>query len=108
MIWCAPGSLLLPLSLPTALVVLPLVGLVLNGTSSVLYGTIAEFASPERRTQAFAIFYTGGSVAGATGPILSGLLGDAVGLPIALSAVSRIALTTVPMVWALRSAFRAS
>ena len=42
----------------------------LNGTSSVLYGTIPEFVSPERRTHAFAIFYTGGSVAGATGPLL--------------------------------------
>ena len=97
---------LLPLSLPLALVLLPLVGLMLNGTSSVLYGTIPEFVSPERRTHAFAIFYTGGSVAGATGPLLAGLLGDAVGLPIALAAVSCIALTTVPMVWALRPAFR--
>jgi predicted MFS family arabinose efflux permease len=97
---------LLPPTLPVALVLLPVVGLMLNGTSSVLYGTIPEFVSPERRTHAFAIFYTGGSVAGATGPILSGLLGDAVGLPIALAAVSCIALTTVPMVWALRPAFR--
>ena len=97
---------LLPLSLPLALVLLPLVGLMLNGTSSVLYGTIPEFVSPERRTHAFAIFYTGGSVAGATGPLLAGLLGDAVGLPIALAAVSCIALTTLPMVWALRPAFR--
>lgn len=98
--------ILLPLSLPVALVLLPAVGLMLNGTSSVLYGTIPEFVSPERRTHAFAIFYTGGSVAGATGPILSGLLGDAVGLPVALAAVSCIALTTVPLVWALRPAFR--
>jgi MFS family permease len=97
---------LLPLSLPLALVLLPAVGLMLNGTSSVLYGTIPEFVSPERRTHAFAIFYTGGSVAGATGPFAAGLLGDAVGLPIALAAVSCIALTTVPMVWALRPAFR--
>jgi MFS transporter, FSR family, fosmidomycin resistance protein len=97
---------LLPLSLPLALVLLPIVGLMLNGTSSVLYGTIPEFVSPQRRTHAFAIFYTGGSVAGATGPLLAGLLGDAVGLPIALAAVSCIALTTVPMVWALRPAFR--
>jgi MFS family permease len=99
---------LLPLSLPLALVLLPAVGLMLNGTSSVLYGTIPEFVSPERRTHAFALFYTGGSVAGATGPLVSGLLGDAVGLPIALAAVSCIALTTVPMVWALRPAFRSS
>ena len=52
----------------------------LNGTSSVLYGTIPEFVSAERRTHAFAVFYTGGSVAGATGPFLFGLLGDLIGL----------------------------
>ena len=69
--------LLLPLSLPLALVLLPAVGLMLNGTSSVLYGTVPEFVSPEKRTHAFAIFYTGGSVAGATGPLISGFVGDA-------------------------------
>ena len=98
--------LLLPLSLPFVLVLLPAVGLMLNGTSSVLYGTVPEFVSPERRTHAFAVFYTGGSVAGATGPLLAGLLGDATSLPFALTVVACIALTTVPMVWALRPAFR--
>ena len=96
----------LPLSLDFALVLLPVVGLMLNGTSSVLYGTVPEFVSPEKRTRAFAIFYTGGSVAGATGPLLFGLLGDVVGLATALVAVACVALTTVPMVWALRPAFR--
>lgn len=98
----------LPLSLDFALVLLPVVGLMLNGTSSVLYGTVPEFVSPEKRTRAFAIFYTGGSVAGATGPLLFGLLGDVVGLATALVAVACVALTTVPMVWALRPAFRDS
>src|SRR6185369_16307434 len=36
---------LLPLSLTPALILLPLVGLMLNGTSSVLYGTIPEFVT---------------------------------------------------------------
>lgn len=94
----------LPLSLDVALLLLPAVGLVLNGTSSVLYGTIPEFVSPERRTKAFAVFYTGGSVAGATGPLLFGLFGDVVGLTIALVTVACVALTTLPMVWALRPA----
>ncbi|CAN5883361.1 MFS transporter [soil metagenome] len=98
--------LLLAPTLPVVLVLLPAVGLMLNGTSSVLYGTIPEFVSPEKRPHAFAVFYTGGSVAGATGPLVSGLLGDVVGLPIALAAVACIALTTVPMVWVLRPAFR--
>jgi MFS family permease len=97
--------LLLPLPLLAALALLPAVGLMLNGTSSVLYGTIPEFVSPERRTHAFAVFYTGGSIAGATGPFAFGLLGDAVGLDTALTAVACVALTTVPMVWALRPAF---
>ncbi len=95
----------LPLPLDYALLLLPAVGLMLNGTSSVLYGTIPEFVSPERRTKAFAVFYTGGSVAGATGPLLFGLLGDVIGLTTALVAVACVALTTVPMVWALRPAF---
>ncbi|MFI4999861.1 MAG: MFS transporter [Reyranellales bacterium] len=97
---------LLPLSLTTALALLPLVGLMLNGTSSVLYGTIPEFVSTERRTHAFAVFYTGGSVAGATSPFLFGLLGDHIGLTPALAIVTCVALTTVPLVWALRPAFR--
>ena len=96
----------LPLQLDLALVLLPAIGLMLNGTSSVLYGTVPEFVSPERRTRAFAIFYTGGSVAGATGPLLFGLLGDRIGLATALAVVACVALTTVPMVWALRPAFR--
>ena len=96
----------LPLSLDIALVLLPAIGLMLNGTSSVLYGTVPEFVSPEKRTHAFAVFYTGGSVAGATGPLLFGLLGDVIGLTAALAVVASVALTTVPMVWMLRPAFR--
>jgi MFS family permease len=50
---------LLPLSLPLALILLPVVGLMLNGTCRCSTHR-AEFVSPARRTHAFAIFYTGG------------------------------------------------
>jgi MFS family permease len=99
---------LLPLALTPSLALLPLVGLMLNGTSSVLYGTIPEFVKPERRTHAFAVFYTGGSIAGAASPFLFGVLGDAIGLSPALACVSAVALLTVPMVWALRPAFHST
>ena len=95
---------LLPLDLTSALIILPLVGLMLNGTSSVLYGTVPEFVSPAKRTHAFAVFYTGGSIAGAIGPFAFGLLGDAIGLVPTMSVVACVALITVPMVWALRPA----
>ena len=97
---------ILPLSLTPTLVLLPLVGVMLNGTSSVLYGTIPEFVTVERRTHAFAVFYTGGSIAGASSPFLFGLLGDFIGLQPALVGVGALALLTVPLVWALRPAFR--
>jgi predicted MFS family arabinose efflux permease len=97
---------ILPLSLTPALVLLPLVGVMLNGTSSVLYGTIPEFVTVERRTHAFAVFYTGGSIAGATSPFLFGLLGDFIGLQPALIGVGALALLTVPLVLSLRPAFR--
>lgn len=96
----------LPLPLVATMALLPLVGLMLNGTSSVLYGTVPEFVSAEKRTHAFAVFYTGGSVAGAAAPILFGILGDQFGLIHALVCVASLALLTVPMVWALRPAFR--
>jgi MFS transporter, FSR family, fosmidomycin resistance protein len=99
---------LLPLSLTPALALLPLVGVMLNGTSSVLYGTIPEFVKVERRTHAFAVFYTGGSVAGAAAPFLLGLLGDHIGLSPALVGVGVLALLTVPLVAALRPAFRST
>jgi MFS family permease len=99
---------ILPLSLTPALALLPIVGVMLNGTSSVLYGTIPEFVTVERRTHAFAVFYTGGSIAGATSPFLFGLLGDHIGLQPALAGVGALALLTVPLVWALRPAFRST
>jgi FSR family fosmidomycin resistance protein-like MFS transporter len=99
---------ILPLSLTPALILLPLVGVMLNGTSSVLYGTIPEFVTAERRTHAFAVFYTGGSIAGASSPFLFGLLGDFIGLQPALVGVGALALLTVPLVWALRPAFRST
>ncbi len=95
---------LLPLPLEAALVLLPLVGIALNGTSSVLYGSVPELVEPSRRQRAFGIFYTGTIGAGAVSPALYGLLGDAVGVPSALMVVAAVVLLTLPITLALRPA----
>src|SRR5262249_60497891 len=50
---------LLPLPLEACYALLPLIGVALNGTSSVLYGSVPAFVAPERRARAFSLFYTG-------------------------------------------------
>ena len=88
---------LLPLPLEAALVLLPVIGIALNGTSSVLYGSVPELVEPDKRTRAFSIFYTGTIGSGAVAPALYGLLGDAIGVPIALMVVAGICLLTLPL-----------
>lgn len=95
---------LLPLPLEPALALLPLVGIALNGTSSVLYGSVPDLVPPERRTRAFGIFYTGTIGAGAVSPAVFGLLGDAISVPVALTAVAAMALLTLPIISVLRPA----
>ena len=93
---------LLPLPLYAALVLLPVVGVALNGTSSVLYGSVPDLVAPEKRQRAFGIFYTGTIGAGAVSPALYGVLGDAVGVPTALTVVAAVVLLTLPITLALR------
>src|SRR5256714_15139807 len=61
---------LLPLPLFAGLAVLPLIGMALNGTSSVLYGTVPELVAPERRQRAYSIYYTVGGCLAAAAPVL--------------------------------------
>ncbi len=64
---------LLPLPLEFALVLLPVIGVALNGTSSVLYGSVPLLVTPEERTRAFSVFYTGTIGSGAIAPIFMAL-----------------------------------
>jgi len=95
---------LLPLPLEGAMVLLPVVGVALNGTSSVLYGSVPDLVAPEKRARAFGVFYTGTIGAGAVSPALYGLLGDAVGVPSALMVVAAFVLVTLPLTLMLRPA----
>ena len=91
--------LVLPL-LPT-LLVLPLLGVMLNCTSSVLYGTVPELAPREHTERAFALFYTGTIGSGAISPILYGVLGDHIGINGATIATAIAALATIPLAFVL-------
>ena len=97
---CIVAVMYLPLAL--AMVLLPILGMMLNGTSSVLYGTVPELSAPERTERAFAIFYTGTIASGALSPVLYGFLGDRIGVHGATYATALTALAIFPLALALR------
>ena len=97
---CIAGMTAVPLR--GAFFLAPLLGLALNGTSSVLYGSVPELVPDERRSQAFSVFYTASMGSGAITPSLFGLLGDAAGVRWTILIVAFIALATLPLTLPLR------
>jgi MFS family permease len=93
-------SLLLPLG--PALVLLPFLGVVLNGTSSVLYGTVPDLARKGEVGRAFALFYTGVMGAGGLAPIAYGAIADHSSRAVGVVAAAITAAVVIPMVLALR------
>jgi MFS transporter, FSR family, fosmidomycin resistance protein len=89
------------------LIVLPLLGIVLNGTSSVLYGTVPELSDGDTG-RAFAVFYTSVIGAGGIAPILYGTLADHSSRSAAVLASAATAALIVPLVLVLRPHLRSS
>jgi MFS family permease len=96
--------LLLTLPLGACLVALPVLGVALNGTSSVLYGSVADLVSSDRRARSYAIFYTLGIGASALAPFAYGLLGDWGGVRLTLTVVACVVFLTLPFTLPLRAA----
>src|SRR5207253_5688467 len=98
---------LLPLSLEFGLLLLPVIGVALNGTSSVLYGSVPLLVTPENRTRAFSVFYTGTIGSGAIAPAIYGVVGDNFGVATALLVIAAVVLITLPLSLVLRPALSA-
>jgi len=96
------GILLLAvLPLPYIYLFLPFLGAALNGTSSVLYGTVADFVDPDRIARAFGLFYTFVIAAAAVAPPIMGRVSDLLGVDNSIRLIGCIALSTVPMAFVL-------
>lgn len=90
------------LPLEGLMVMLPLLGLVLNGTSSVLYGAVPDLAGAGKREQAFALFYTGTIGGGALAPVVFGGVGDVLGVPVAVMVLAGVLSVTLPLAWVVQ------
>jgi MFS transporter, FSR family, fosmidomycin resistance protein len=99
-------AILLVLILPlfVCLALMPILGVMLNGTSSVLYGTVPELAPNGREARAFGFFYTVTIGADAIAPTLYGVVADAVGLSGTILLVTVVVLLILPLLAVLRPA----
>jgi MFS family permease len=97
-------SALLVLPLSVCLVLMPVLGIVLNGTSSVLYGTVPELTPSGHEARAFGLFYTVTIGADAIAPTLYGRVADAVGLSGTILLVAVVVLLILPLLAVLRPA----
>jgi MFS family permease len=93
---------MLGVSLRPALMLCPLLGIALNGTSSVLYGTVPELVPEDRRNKAFAFFYTCTIGSGGIAPLIYGAIGDFAGIKSAVALTAITVLAVIPLTLPLR------
>jgi MFS family permease len=94
---------ILVLPLEVLFVLLPFFGIALNGVTTVTYGSVPVVVTPEQRTHAFSVFYTGTLGALAVAPAVSGLVSDLIGVPNALLVVAGLTIAAIPLALVLRS-----
>ena len=82
---------------PVIWILLPMVGVVLNGTSSVLYATVAEIIPPTSRSRGYGLYYAITLGSGAISPMVCGLLTDLLGLPVTIMGTALLVLLTLPL-----------
>ena len=76
---------------------LPILGVFLNGTSSIIYGTVPEVTEAEKHSRAFGFIYTLGSVCGIVGPLAYGFLADFFSLQTTMIVIAGMVLFTIPL-----------
>ena len=87
-----------------AYILLPVLGLALQGSSSITYATVSDLVRSDRQSRGFAVIYTVASAASIAGPIAFGVVGDRFGLEPAMLAMAVVVLLPVPLSALLRQA----
>ena len=80
-----------------------ILGIGLNGTSSVLYGIVAKISSPETRGKSYGIYYTSTEVGVAIAPVLFGFMADTYSLNFSMIGISIISLLVIFLSIKIRS-----
>ncbi len=83
---------------------LPLVGVFLQGSSSITYGTVSNLVHKNQQSRGFSIIYTIASSASFIGPAIFGLIIDLRGFKVMMTIMAMMTLFTLPLCYLLKLA----
>ena len=81
----------------TVIPLLVLLGIGLNGTSSILYATVAEYVPAHRRARYYGFFYTTNEIGTVIAPIAYGVLADALNLSATMLIMGGVTAMILPV-----------
>ena len=85
-----------------AFCLLPLLGVCLQGSTSITYGAVGDLVHKDKVSRGFSIIYSVSSLSGLFGPIAFGLFSDNYGIEATMVAMSAISLLAIPPIILLR------
>ena len=85
------------------LILLPVIGLAIQGTSTVTYGSVPEFFDNDRHSRGYALIYTVSSSSSVAGPFLAGALADISSLDTMIWVLALVATLSLPLSRVLRT-----
>jgi predicted MFS family arabinose efflux permease len=85
------------LPVAAAYAMLPVLGMFLQGSSSVIYGTVTDLFRAERQARGFSLIYTSSNTASVTAALALGLVSDAFGLGVTLMVLAGLTALTLPL-----------
>ena len=88
---------MLPVQIPVMLLLLVALGIGLNGTSSILYATVAEYVPASRRGRFYGSFYTTNEVGTVIAPIGYGRIADMLSLSSAMLIMGGVTALILPV-----------
>ncbi len=78
-----------------AIMILPLIGIFLQGSTSITYASIADMVSPQRQSRGFGVIYTISSSAAIIGPVIFGQIGDNYSLTAIMMTMALVSLLAI-------------
>ncbi len=82
------------------LIMLPIIGMAVQGSSTITYGSVADYLHPDRQARGYALIYSLANSSSVAGPIVFGLIADHFGLMDAITMLIVLLLATILLAFA--------